>query len=191
VINANFWEILPLRWVDTVVKPIQRYRSMKYLNLLPVVLMSCSAIAITGSAQARVIDEIGRGRPVFKNAGTIVPANAESACVRDVVKYETRYQNQVFKGTLWIKQSDGIGCNNESRPKRITGYFEERSADGQQWCSGDLSLVLKALPRGGGRFDSQGSLIKWNKIKPVSGFSCAGAGQTPALQLRYIPFFER
>jgi hypothetical protein len=70
---------------------------MKWLNILPIALVSFSSIGIAGIAQARVIDEIGNGRPVFKNAGAIMPANAESACVRDVIKYETRYGDRILK----------------------------------------------------------------------------------------------
>jgi hypothetical protein len=158
-------------------------------KLLPVALLSVSVIGFANASQARVIDEIGSGRPVFKNGGTIIPANAQSACVGDIVKYETRYQNLAYKGTMWLKTSDGRGCNNDLLPKRLTAYFEERNAN--NWCRGDVSLTLRAVPLGGGRWDSTGSVIKWTKIEAVPGFACPGAGQKPELTLRYVPLFQR
>ncbi len=166
---------------------------MNYLKLIPIALLSLGPIALADASQARVIDTIGTGRrptPVFVNAGTLIPAETEFACVRDIVKYETRYNNQVFTGTMWIKQSEGIGCSDTTTAKRITAYFEERSADRRQWCSGEMRLVLQTV-RDQGLRTAKDSVIQWTKIKAVPGFACDGAGQTPSLKLRYSPAFER
>ncbi len=106
---------------------------------------------------------------------TVFPYSAEGSCAGKVVYYNTRYRGVNYQGTLWVKSPSGSGCEG-GRYRMLNGYFEERSADGTQGCSGTLTLLL------GYRTNSY---AQWNSIRAISGYSCLGAGTSPKLPLSY------
>ncbi|PSB20682.1 hypothetical protein C7B65_07230 [Phormidesmis priestleyi ULC007] len=107
---------------------------------------------------------------------TIFPSAAEAACAGKIVRYTTRYSGVNYQGTLWVKSPSGSGCEG-GRSRQLNGYFEERSLDGAQGCSGNLTLQLGTHGN---------SSAQWNSIRAIPRYSCTGVGSSPNLPLVYV-----
>lgn len=140
-------------------------RMLLPIGLLPIWMMTI-APARSGSAA------------VFRSpSGDTVFPEAAVGCAGDVVHYSTRYRGTTYQGTLWVNSPRGQACEG-GRGRRVTGYFEERSQTGTDWCKGQLTLYLTLDPQGG-------SSAQWSNIVAVPGHTCSGAGTAPRLPLIY------
>lgn len=115
------------------------------------------------------------------SADTVFPENA-IGCAGDLVKYNTRYQGQTYQGTLRVSSPKGLGCEG-GRGRWVKGTFEERSLDGAERCTGQLTLYLTVDPNGG-------SSAQWSNIRAVPGYGCSGVGTAPKLPLIYTPIYH-
>jgi hypothetical protein len=133
-----------------------------------------STIVLTSNlsvAQAKTIVLSPTSR-VFQKGNTIVPEAVIQACQGDIVDYKTQYLETKLIGHFWIKKHAYSIC--PSNGGKMVGYFEERSPDGRQFCSGQMTM----------EFNGRGyHHIEWNEIKAVPNYSCPGAGKTFALFL--------
>jgi hypothetical protein len=132
-----------------------------------------SLVSFGSIAAAKTID-FQPQTTVFKNGATVVPSGVLQACVGDVVHYKTRSVKDL-RGAFWVKTHTDKNCTGNGG--KMTGYFEERSADGQQFCTGQMTM----------EFNGRGfHHIVWNSIKPAPKSQCAGAGQTFELFLSRV-----
>lgn len=147
------------------------------LSISLLTLMLCNID--TAVLQEGSVAQAQNNRPIFRSASgdTTFPAAAQASCAGQIVWYSTRYRGIRYEGNLWVQSPSGSDCEG-GRGRMLRGYFEERGAD-DEWCKGQLMLYLTNDPRGG-------SYVQWNEIAAVPGYSCAGAGTTPTLPLRYI-----
>ena len=131
-------------------------------NLFSIVLVFiASTIALSSDlpvAQAKTIVLSPTSR-VFRKGNTIVPQAVIQACQGDIVEYKTQYSETKLIGHFWVKKHDYRIC--PSNGGKMVGYFEERSPDGRQFCSGQMTMEFNA--RGYQR-------IQWTEIKPVPNY---------------------
>lgn len=138
-------------------------------NLFSIVLVFiASTIALSSNlpvAQAKTIVLSPTSR-VFRKGNTIVPQAVIQACQGDIVEYKTQYSETKLIGHFWVKKHAYRIC--PSNGGKMVGYFEERSPDGRQFCSGQMTMEFNA--RGYQR-------IQWTEIKAVPNYFCPGAGK--------------
>ena len=114
-------------------------------NLFSIMLVFIvSTIALTSNppvSQAKTIVLSPTSR-VFQKGNTIVPQAVIQACQGDIVEYKTQYWETKLIGHFWIKKHTYNIC--PSNGGKMVGYFEERSPDGRQFCSGQMTMEFNA-----------------------------------------------